>query len=170
MVPREVGHGRKGDAMTEPHSPRREFFAYHPRKWRLLLAGAAAGALVLTAWALASAVRSGEAIEFARAGISGGLVLAMLTVHLKLRPRADWGVRVTSVALTISRPSTGTIEIPWSAVKDIRRSGVDRETVVIFVGEEKRVLVSRHLFASKAEFEALAASIDEQRPTTAHDA
>lgn len=151
-------------------NPRREFFAYHPRKWRLLLAVGAAGSLVLTAWAMASAVRSGAPLEFARAGISGGLVLAMLTVHLKLRPRPDWGVRVTPVAVTVSRPTTGTIEIPWSAVKDIRRSGEDRETVIIFVGEDKRVMVSRHLFPSKDEFEALAAMIDEQRPSTLHDA
>ncbi len=149
---------------------RREFFAYHPRRWRLLLALGAAGSLVLTAWAMASAMRSGAPLEFARAGLSGGLVLAMLTVHLRLRPRPEWGVRVTPVALTVSRPTKGVIEIPWSAVKDIRRSGSERETVVIFVGEDKRVLVSQHLFASKAEFEALAASIDEQRPSTLHDA
>ena len=150
--------------------PRREFFAYHPRKWRLLLACGAAGSLVLTAWAMASAVRSGATLEFARAGISGGLVLAMLTVHLKLRPRPEWGVQVTPTALNVSRPTTGTIEIPWSAVKDIRRIGADRETVAIFVAEDKRVLVSRHLFASKEDFEALAAAIDEQRPATLHDA
>lgn len=149
---------------------RREFFAYHPRKWRLLLALGAAGSLVLTAWAMASAVRSGAPLEFARAGISAGLVLAMLTVHLKLRPRPDWGVRVTAVALAVSRATQGVIEIPWSAVKDVRRSGADRETVVIFVGEDKRVLVSRHLFPSKAEFEALASTIDELRPPTLHDA
>ncbi len=150
--------------------PRREFFAYHPKKWRLALAIAAASSLVLTAWAMASAVRGGAPLEFARAGISAGLVLAMLTVHLKLRPRPDWGVRVTPTALTVSRPSAGKIEIPWSGVKDIQRIGADRETVAIFVGEDKRVLVSRHLFSSKAEFEALAAMIDEQRPPTLHDA
>lgn len=148
---------------------KRDFFGYHPRRWRLLLAVGAAGSLVLTAWAMASAARSGAPLEYARAGISGGLVLAMLTVHLKLRPRPDWGVRVTALSLTVSRPTKGVIEIPWSAVKDIRRSGEDRETVIIFVGEDKRVLVSRHLFASKEEFEALAAMIDEQRPTTPHD-
>ena len=151
-------------------SPRREFFAYHPRTWRLLLAAGAAGSLVLTAWAMASAVRTGAPLEFARAGLSGGLVLAMLTVHLKLRPRPEWGVRVTAVAMTVSRPTTGTIEIPWSAVKDIRRSGAERETVIIFVGEDKRVLVSQHLFSSKEEFEAMASAIDEQRPATVHDA
>src|SRR4051812_13361889 len=132
----------------------RDFFAYHPRRWRLVLSLAAAAALVLTAWALASAVKSGTALEFARAGISGGLVLAMLYIHLKLRPRPEWGVKVTPVVLVVSRPTQGQIEIPWSAVKEVRRSGAERETIVIFVGEDKRVLVSRHLFASKDEFEA----------------
>ncbi len=151
-------------------STRREFFPYHPRKWRLWLTLAAAGSLVLTAWAMASAVRSGAPLEYARAGISAGLVLAMLTVHVKLRPRAQWGVNVTSVALTVSRPTKGAIELPWSAVKQIRRSGVQRETLVLFVAEDKRVLISAHLFASREEFEALAAAIDEQAPATAHDA
>ena len=40
----------------------------------------------------------------------------------------------------------------------------------IFVGEDKRVLVSQHLFPSRAEFEALASAIDEQRPATLQDA
>lgn len=149
---------------------RGDFFAYHPRFWRLLLALGAAGSLVLTAWAMASAVRSGAPLEFARAGISGGLVLAMLTVHHRLRPRPEWGVRVTPLTVTVSRPTTGTIEVPWSSVTDVRRAGDKRDTVVLFVGEEKRVLISAHLFASKQEFEALAAAIDEVRPATLHDA
>jgi hypothetical protein len=148
---------------------RRSFFPYHPKRWRLLLAVAAATSLVLTAWALAGAVHSGSALEYARAGISGGLVLAMLTIHLKLRPRPEWGVVVTPVALTVSRPTQGQIEIPWSSVKEVRRTGSGRDTVVIFVGEEKRVLVTAHLFASRSQFEALAAAIDEQRPSTQHD-
>lgn len=151
-------------------SPRREFFAYHPRQWRLWLALAAAGSLILTAWAMASAVRSGAPLEFARAGLSGGLVLAMLTVHHRLRPKPEWGVKVTPVTLTVSRPTTGTIEIPWSAVKDIRRSGTKRETVIIFVGEAKRVMIAAHLFPSRSEFEALASAIDDQRPSSGHDA
>ncbi len=151
-------------------SPRREFFAYHPRQWRLMLALAASGSLILTAWAMASAVRSAAPLEFARAGLSFGLVLAMLTVHHKLRPKPMWGVRVTPVSLTVSRPTTGTIEIPWSAVKDIRRSGAKRETVILFVGADKRVMVTAHLFPSREEFEALASAIDEQRPTQVHDA
>jgi hypothetical protein len=148
----------------------REFFAYHPRRWRIVLTFAAGASLVLTAWALASAVHNGSALEFARAGISAGLVLAMLFIHLKLRPRAEWGVKVTPLALVVSRPTQGQIEIPWSAVKEIRREGSRRERLVIFVGEEKQVLVSQHLFPSRDEFEALASAIDEQRPSTLHDA
>lgn len=149
---------------------RRDFFAYHPRTWRLLLAAGAAGALVLTAWAMASAVRSGAPLEYARAGISFGLVLAMLTVHHRLRPRAEWGVRVTPLTVTVSRPTSGTIEVPWSSVTDVQRAGTKRDTVVLFCGDEKRVLISAHLFPSKQEFEALAAAIDERRPGTPHDA
>ena len=151
-------------------SPAKEFFAYHPRRWRLVLSVAAMMSLVLTAWALASAVHSQAALEFARAGMSAGLVLAMLFIHLRLRPRAEWGVKVTSRSLVVSRPTQGEIEIPWSAVKEIRRAGLKRETLVIFVGDEKRVLVSQHLFPSREAFEALASAIDEQRPSGSHDA
>jgi hypothetical protein len=147
-----------------------KFFAYHPRRWRLVLSFAAFASLVLTAWALAGAVRSGEALEFARAGISAGLVLAMLFIHLRLRPRKDWGVKVSPVSLVVSRPTQGEIEIPWSAVKEVRRAGVKRETLVIFVGEDKRVLVSQHLFPSREVFESLATAIDEQKPVSLHDA
>ena len=49
-------------------------------------------------------------------------------------------------------------------------STVERETLVIFVGDEKRVLVSQHLFPSREAFEALASAIDEQRPSGSHDA
>jgi hypothetical protein len=146
-----------------------KFFAYHPRRWRLVLSFAAGVSLVLTAWALASAVRSGEALEFARAGLSAGLVFAMLFIHLRLRPRSDWGVKVSALSVVVSRPTQGEIEIPWSVVKEIRRAGVKRETLVIFVGEDKRVLVSQHLFPSREVFEALAKEIDEQKPTSLHD-
>lgn len=148
----------------------KDFFAYHPRRWRLVLTLAALTSLVLTAWALAGAVHTGAALEFARAGISAGLTLAMLFIHLRLRPRAEWGVKVTPMALVVSRPTQGQIEIPWSAVKEVRRAGAKRETVVIFVGEDRRVLVSQHLFASREVFEAMASAIDEQRPADKHDA
>ncbi len=148
----------------------RDFFAYHPRRWRLVLTVAALMSLVLTAWALASAVRSGAALEFARAGISGGLLLAMLFIHLRLRPRSQWGVKVTPLSLVVSRPTRGEIEIPWSAVKEVHRVGARRETLVVAVGEDRRVFISAHLFPSREEFEALASAIDERRPAQPHDA
>ena len=58
----------------------------------------------------------------------------MLTVHHRLRPRPDWGVRVTPLTITVSRPTSGVIEVPWSAVTDVRRAGDKRDTVVLFVG------------------------------------
>ncbi len=151
-----------------------QFFPYHPRRMRWSLTLAAAGALVLTAWSMAGAVRGGEALEFARAGLTGGLTLAMLYVHLKLRPRAGWGVSVGPVVLKVSRPIEGEIEVPWSQVRQALRGGNKRDTLVIFIGargesagslNERRVLVPRHLFASASDFEAVVAAIESHAPS-----
>ncbi len=144
-----------------------DFFPYHPLKLRVALTAGALGALTLGAWALATAVRSGVGLEFARAGICLGLLASMLYVHLKLRPRPGWGVQVEPTRLKVSRPIEGEIEIPWSAVTQVKRNGKQNETLVVFVGEEKRVLVPRHLFASRAEYEKAAQAIEEkmQPPT-----
>ncbi len=151
-------------------TPTRDFFPYHPLTWRRWLWAGAVGGLALTGWALAGAAESGAPLEFARTGVSAGLTLAMLAVQRKFRPRPDWGVKVTPLALVVSRPSTGALEVPWSEVTEIRRGGAQRETLLIFAGGERRVLVSQHLFPSREEFEALALAIDERRPSTAHDA
>jgi hypothetical protein len=144
-----------------------DFYPYHPPKLRVALTVGALCALTLGAWALATAVRSGVGLEFARAGICLGLLASMLYVHLKLRPRPGWGVQVEPTRLKVSRPIEGEIEIPWSAVTQVKRNGNQKETLVVFVGEQKRVLVPRHLFASKAEYEKVAQAIEEKmQPTT----
>jgi hypothetical protein len=144
------------------------FFPYHTLKLRVALAFGALCALTLGAWALASAVHSEKGLEFARAGICLGLLASMLYVHLKLRPRPGWGVSVEPTRLQVSRPIEGQIEIPWSAVTQVRRGGRGRDTLVVSVGDEKQVLVPSHLFASKAEFERVARAIEErmQPPTS----
>ncbi|MFT3840268.1 MAG: hypothetical protein QM723_24990 [Myxococcaceae bacterium] len=139
-----------------------DFFPYHPLKLRVALTVGALCALTLGAWALATAVHSGVGIEYARAGICLGLLGSMLYVHLKLRPRPGWGVSVEATRLKVSRPIEGEIEIPWSAVTQVKRNGAEKETLIVFVGEEKRVLVSRHLFASKGEYEKVASAIEEK--------
>jgi hypothetical protein len=145
-----------------------DFFPYHPLKIRAALAFGALCALTLGAWALAAAVRSESGLEFARVGICLGLLASMLYVHLKLRPRPGWGVKVEAIRLWVSRPIEGQIEIPWSAVREVRRNGKQRDTLVLFLGDERRVLVPQHLFASRAAFEQAAHAIEErmQPPTS----
>jgi hypothetical protein len=126
--------------------------------------------VVLLAWALSSAVRSGAPIEMARAGLCLGLQLAMAYVLMKLSPREGWGVKLEGTVLKVSRPIEGVLEVPWSAVKELRRNGTRRDTLVLFVGNNRRILLPLHLFGSRALFEELAQAIEERLPPPAHDA
>jgi hypothetical protein len=54
--------------------------------------------------------------------------------------------------------------VPWSAVKELRRLGEKRDTLALWCGDAQRVLVPRHLFATDADFEALAAALEDTLP------
>jgi hypothetical protein len=148
----------------------KDFFPYHPLKLRAVLAFALLACVALLAWSLSSAVRSGEPQEVARAGLCLGLLLAMGYVLTRLAPREGWGVRLSPTLLTVSKPIDGVLEIPWSALKEVRRSGKQRDTLMLFVGDHRRILVPRHLFARSSEFEQLVAAIEERLPAPQHDA
>lgn len=120
--------------------------------------------VALTVWAAIGFVGSGEPREVLRAGLSLGLAAAMAVSIYRLRPRDEWGVKVTPLSVLISKPRGGLIELPWSAIKTVRRFGEKRETLALFTGEQDRVLVPRHLFASTRDFELLAHAIDERMP------
>lgn len=148
----------------------RDFFPYHPLKLRAVLVTASVMCVVLLAWALSSAVRSGAPIEMARAGLCLGLQLAMGYVLWKLAPRDGWGVKLEGTVLKVSRPIEGVLEVPWSSVRELRRSGSKRDTLVLFIGNNRRILVPRHLFGSRALFEELAKAIEDRLPPPTHDA
>jgi hypothetical protein len=148
----------------------RDFFPYHPLKLRAALAFALLACVALLAWSLSSALRSGEPQEVARAGLCAGLLLAMGYVLNRLAPREGWGVKLAPTLLLVSKPIEGVLEIPWSALKEVRRSGKKRDTLMLFVGDHRRILVPRHLFARSADFEALVAAIEERLPPPTHDA
>ena len=144
-----------------------DFYPYHPLKLRAALTLGALCSLTLGAWALAAAVKSEGGLEYARAGLCLGLLASMLYVHLKLRPRPGWGVKLEPTRLSVSRPIEGQIEIPWSAVVQVRRNGKARDTLVVFLGDDRRVLVPGHLFATRAEFEKAAQAIEQKmQPAT----
>lgn len=147
-----------------------DFFPYHPLRLRLWLLGLCLVALGLTVWAAFGFATSQSPREILRAGLSLGLAAAMGVGFFRLRPRTEWGVRVTQQAVLVSRPRAGTIEVPWSSVKEVRRLGEKRDTLALWLREEQRVLVPAHLFAKRADFEALAKAIEERMPPSRYDA
>lgn len=147
-----------------------DFFPYHPLKLRLFLLGSCLVALALTVWAVAGFAQSQSPREILRAGLSFGLAAAMGVGFFRFRPRKEWGVRVTPRSVLVSRPRAGLIEVPWSAVKEVRRLGEKRDTLALWLREEQRVLVPAHLFAKRADFEALARAIEERMPPPRYDA
>ncbi|MDP1829591.1 MAG: hypothetical protein Q8L48_40365 [Archangium sp.] len=147
-----------------------DFFPYHPLRLRLWLLGAGLVALGLAIWAIVGFAQSQSPREILRAGLSFGLAAAMGVAFFRFRPRSEWGVRVTPLAVLVSRPRAGLIEVPWSAVKEVRRLGEKRDTIALWLREEQRVLVPAHLFARRADFEALAKAIEDRMPAPRYDA
>lgn len=150
-----------------------DFFPYHPLKLRLFLLGGVLVAAGLTGWAVWAFASSHVPLDLLRAGFAGGLGAAMALTLFRYRPREGWGVRITNLSVMVSRPRGGIIEVPWDAVKEVKRLGDKRETLAFWLeagppgspqAEPQRVLVAAHLFAKRETFEALAARIDERRP------
>lgn len=150
----------------------RTYFPYHPLRWRVTLAFAAVISLGLTSWAFYGWYRGGSMLEAGRTALSLGLLLAIASVVFRLRPRTDWGVRVGPTVLTVARAAVkaGHIDIPWSAVREIRRLGRSRDTLVVFLSDDRQVLVPRHLFPRRGDFEALVSAIEEKMPPLPYDA
>lgn len=147
-----------------------DFFPYHPLRLRLWLGGGCLVGTALTVWAVFGFVESQSPREILRAGLSFGLAAALGVAFYRFRPRKAWGVRVTPLAVLVSRPRAGLIEVPWSEVREVRRQGEKRDTLALWLREEGRVLVPAHLFARRADFEALAAAIEERMPASRFDA
>jgi hypothetical protein len=148
----------------------RDFYPYHPLKLRAVLVTASVMCVVLLAWSLASAVHAGTLQEMARTGLCLGLQLAMAYVLMKLAPREGWGVKLEGTVLKVSRPIEGVLEVPWSSVREVRRGGSRRDTLVLFVGNNRRILLPRHLFGSRQLFEELVTAIEERVPQQPYDA
>ncbi len=152
--------------MAEP-----SFFPYNPRAMRLALFVAAALCVVLASWALSNALETFAITAWARLGVAAGLALAFAYMLLRIRPREGWGVRVEPLVLTVFRPLSGEpLQIPWSSVLEVRRDGKKRERLLVLLQPEGRVLLARHLFASRAEFERLATLLEERAPVRRYDA
>ncbi|NVJ26607.1 MULTISPECIES: hypothetical protein [Myxococcus] len=150
-------------------SPR--FYAFDPRATRISLFLGACVLAVLTAWALASARDGGGIQEMARAGVTAGLMFAFLVAIHRLRPRAGWGISLDTRGVRVARPfSSRELELHWGQIDSVRRLGKRGNVLGLFLKEEGRVLVTRHLFARKAVFEELISALEDRLPPSRFDA
>ncbi|MCP3099147.1 hypothetical protein LZ198_09730 [Myxococcus sp. K15C18031901] len=150
-------------------SPR--FYAFDPRATRIGLFLGACVLAVLTAWALADARSGGGTLAMARAGVSLGLMLAFLLAFHRLRPRSGWGVTLDTRGVRVARPfSARELDLHWGQIDSVRRLGRRGDVLGLFLKEEGRVLVTRHLFARKAVFEELIAALEDRLPPSRFDA
>lgn len=148
-----------------------QFHPFNPRRLRLgFLVGAVACA-ALTAVAVDAARTEGaSALVVARAGLSLGLLMAFGYVFVRLRPRRDWGVHLSSEGASIARPfSDEALEVPWSAVERVFRHGRRRESLVLS-GRRGQITVARHLFPSDEAFDRLVEAMERHAPQPRYDA
>ena len=149
-----------------------QHFAYHPVRFRAAFLAAALACSALSAAALAAGRAEGDVQALARAGVAAGLMAACFYVFVRLRPRAGWGVTVEPLRLVMARPFRGEpLELPWSAVRMVARTGRRRDAALaLFLEEGGRLLVPSHLFRRKSEFEAFCALCEEKVPPPRFDA
>ena len=120
---------------------------------------------MLTVWAALGFASTGEPREILRAGLSLGLTAAMGLAVYRLRPRAGWGVEVSALGVKVSRPrGAGAIELSWNDVTEIRRTGERRDTLAVWLGDQRRVLIPSLLFPRRDAFEAVARALEARMP------
>ncbi|QRK11660.1 hypothetical protein JQX13_17270 [Archangium violaceum] len=148
------------------------FYAFDPRPTRRALFVGACALAVLSAWALADARAAGNTpLAMARAGVTGGLMLAFVFAWHRLRPRPGWGITLSARGVQLARPFTGSqLQLSWGQIESVRRLGGKGELLGIFLDEGGRVLVTRHLFPSRAVFGELASALEERKPAPRYDA
>jgi hypothetical protein len=71
----------------------------------------------------------------------------------------------------VARPfSNGRIQLSWGQIDSVRRIGRHGEVLGLFLEEGGRVLVTRHLFASRSTYGELASAREERKPVPRLDA
>lgn len=148
------------------------FYAFDPRPTRRAFFVGACVLAILSAWALADAGDAGHApLAVARAGMTGGLMLTFVFAWHRLRPRPGWGVTLTTRGVELARPFTGSqLRLPWGQIDSVRRLGGKQDMLGLFLNEGGRVLLTRHLFASRTVFGELASALEERKPAPRFDA
>ena len=148
------------------------FYAFNPLPIRRALFVGSCVLAILSAWALADARSLGNApLAVARAGITGGLMCTFVFAWHRLRPRPGWGITLSTRGVELVRPFTGSrLQLSWGQIESVRRLGRREDVLYLFLDEGGRVLVTRHLFASRAAFGELASALEERKPAPRYDA
>jgi len=148
------------------------FYAFDPRPTRRALFLGACVLAILSAWTMADARSLGDPpLAVARAGLTGGLMLAFAFAWHRLRPRPGWGVSLSARGVELARPFTGTLlQLSWGQIDCVRRIGARGDVLGLFLSEGGRVLITRHLFASRSSYAELAATLEERKPPPRLDA
>lgn len=148
------------------------FYPFDPRVARRALFLGACALAILSAWSLSDARSLGNPpLAVARAGLTTGLMGAFVFAWHRLRPRPGWGVTLSARGVEVARPfSSGRIQLAWGQIDVVRRIGRGGEVLGLFLEEGGRVLVTRHLFASRGTYGDLASALEERKPPPRLDA
>ena len=89
----------------------------------------------------------------------------------RLRPRPGWGITLSPRGVEVARPFTGSrLQLSWGEIDSVRRLGRKEDLLCLYLDEGGRVLVTRHLFASREAFGDLSAALEERKPPPRFDA
>jgi hypothetical protein len=128
------------------------FFPYRPNRLRAILA---AFAVVAAAIGTAALVRAGQGrpTSAARAFAGLGLSAAFAWLAWRLRPRADFGVRVDLAGVELCRPIDGRTErVLWPQIKAVEEMGRWAPRWVLGLTDGSRRELPRALFSDPAVF------------------
>ncbi|MGO8968777.1 MAG: hypothetical protein ACLQDQ_04315 [Myxococcaceae bacterium] len=147
------------------------FFAFRPRGLRRALVGAAGLAVVLSAWALASGLRGAERLGTLRAVFLAALAVGFTVGWVFLRPRADFGIRLDTAGIDVSRPwGAPPLHIPWTHLGAARTERRLWTRLVLEVRPEGKLLIARPLLGSREAFAELVRALEEGAPKPPGDA
>jgi hypothetical protein len=147
------------------------FFAFRPRGLRRALFAAAALAVVLSAWALASGLKGAERFGTLRALLLAALAVGFGIGWVRLRPRADFGIRLDAAGIVVSRPwGRRSLHIPWTHLGATHTEKLPWPRLVLEVRPEGQLLIAEALVGSREAFLDLVKALDDQAPKPPGDA
>jgi hypothetical protein len=147
------------------------FFAFRPRGLRRALFAAAALAVVLSAWALASGLKGAEPLGTVRALLLAALAVGFGIGWVRLRPRADFGIHLDAAGIVVARPwARRSVHIPWTHVGAVRTEKLPWPRLVLEVRPEGQLLIAEALVGSREAFLDLVKALDDKAPRPPGDA